>query len=72
MNKKVRIFPLMIVLLLFISCVAPAAAINTRASDYLAGYGISMEAIGNGRMEIFYDVERCKQDEQGWCSSTLC
>lgn len=36
--------------------VSGAALAVTRASDYLAGYTISLEAIGDSQMEIHYSV----------------
>ena len=36
--------------------VSGAALAVTRASDYLSVYVISLDAIGNGEMEIYYDV----------------
>lgn len=30
---------------------------TARASDYLLGYGVSIEAVGDGLMEVFYEVD---------------
>ncbi len=54
MKKKLVTMTLALLMIVSVSGAAFAAA--NRASDYLSNYSISMEAIGNGEMEIFYDV----------------
>ena len=52
-----RIVAMMMVLSLIFSTAGVANAQEDRASDYLSIYGISLEAQGNGRIEIFYHVD---------------
>ena len=52
---KKKLISIVLALTLVVS-ISGAALATTRASEYLAGYSISMEALGNGEMEIFYDV----------------
>ncbi len=52
---KKRVVSLVLALAMIVS-VSGAALATAKASDYLSSYTISLEAIGNGRMEIFYDV----------------
>lgn len=54
MKKKLFVFLLVVALVTSISGTALA---TTKASDFLAGYGISIEAQGDGLMEIFYNVD---------------
>lgn len=53
MRKRIVSFVLALMMVISVSSAALAV---TRASDYLAGYSISLEAIGNGEMEIHYSV----------------
>ena len=57
---KRKFLSISLILVILVSMTSALAA-PRRASDYLAGYGISIEAQGNGLMEVFYDV-----DGTGW------
>lgn len=54
MKKRIFAFVIACIMIVSVSGMAMAA---TKASDYLFGYGVSMEAIGDGEMEIFYEVD---------------
>ena len=52
---KKRLVSLAFALIMIVSVTGVAFA-TTRASEYLAGYSISLEAKGDGEMGIFFDV----------------
>lgn len=52
-----KFFALLVTLVTIVSCASASYAQTTRASAYLIGYGISVEAQGNGRMEILYEID---------------
>ena len=52
---KKRITSLVLVFIM-ITAIGSTALAATRASEYLASYSISLEAIGDGEMEIYYNV----------------
>ena len=54
---KKRIISLIMVLVLIISSAGAASTAEERASEYLASYAISMGALGDGVMEVFYSVD---------------
>lgn len=55
MKKKFISF--MLVLGLLTSFASATYSQTVRASDYLLGYGVSIEAVGDGLMEVFYEVD---------------
>ena len=53
---KKRVISFIFALIMIASVSGAAFATANRASDYLSNYTISLEALGDGEMEIFYDV----------------
>ena len=54
---KKRIVAMLVVLALIVPTMGAAAPQKRRASDYLSSYAISLAAIGDGKMEIYYNVD---------------
>ena len=55
MKKK---FASLLLAIVMLTSFASATYIQPRrASDYLLGYGVSVGAVGDGLMEVFYDVD---------------
>ena len=54
---KRRIVAMLVVLALIVPTMGAAAPQERRASDYLSNYAISLAAIGDGKMEVYYRVD---------------
>ena len=54
---KRRIVAMLVVLDLIVPTMGAAAPQERRASDYLSSYAISLAAIGDGKMEVYYNVD---------------
>jgi len=51
---KKRVVALVLAFMMIVSVGSVASA---RASDYLSSYTVALDALGNGEMEIFFDVD---------------
>lgn len=54
---KKRVISLISALIIFAFAASAEGANSLRASDYLVGYGVALEAMGDSEMRIYYDVD---------------
>ena len=54
---KKKLISLILVLAILTSFASATYIQPRRASDYLLGYGVSIQAVGDGLMEVFYEVD---------------